>query len=438
MDVNLRPALLFFAFWLMSAQPALAELLSSKTEILCQGSTPLENLLIRRSADGEVEFMRVEKGPAGRVLESQRLTGEYVELIENDIVNVVSEENGQTILQMRILPEERKAKQQHAITQWRGRELRCKTSAAFRYDAQDLELAIMAAQNTVHQDPRYLAGLNAWRQFKTQQDQVCAPMYDATEKLLPQRARTSVLFLHGLAVNPFMMRTWVQYFADRDMNVIAPRFAGHSTMDSSLMDKATYKDWLKQARESLRIARSLGDQVLVVGFSLGGLLATRLALESPELVDGLVLISPALALTRGASMMARMGSWFNLGLSDGAVSMSRPDCGQVRVSGKAGTEILKLQQQTMKTYQLSSLPDRTIVVLSAADEVVDTISIESTFRNLQKTRLQGLKVLRADAYDHDAFREAEGFEPRPDMASEMTASEVDQQTQLSAWLQAWQ
>jgi carboxylesterase len=68
------------------------------------------------------------------------------------------------------------------------------------------------------------------------------------------------------------------------------RLAGHGTEPEELSD-LTWRDWLHSAEEGLDRLSAGGRQVVVVGFSMGGLLGVQLCAARPEQVSGLVTIS---------------------------------------------------------------------------------------------------------------------------------------------------
>lgn len=123
------------------------------------------------------------------------------------------------------------------------------------------------------------------------------------EKHLPviavrgHRTDTVVVLLHGLFESPFYVKGLRRNFEARGYNVVAPLLAKHWAIPQSDLNKADYREWIEQAVSTALLARSLGKKVLVAGHSTGGLLAVYLAINHPELVDGLMLWSPALALS---------------------------------------------------------------------------------------------------------------------------------------------
>jgi alpha-beta hydrolase superfamily lysophospholipase len=111
----------------------------------------------------------------------------------------------------------------------------------------------------------------------------------------PDRRRTafSIVYVHGFAAT----RREVAPLADLvartlGANLYYARLRGHGRSGQA-MAQVTLQDWLDDMRESMAIGRLIGDQVILVGTSTGGTLATWVSMQdhtpSPA---ALVLLSP--------------------------------------------------------------------------------------------------------------------------------------------------
>ncbi|HET6283238.1 MAG TPA: alpha/beta fold hydrolase [Polyangia bacterium] len=109
----------------------------------------------------------------------------------------------------------------------------------------------------------------------------------------------AVLCLHGVTGTPYEVRPVAEALGRAGCRVEAPLLAGHG---GTLRDLAVtrWPDWLRTADEHLHAlaAGSGGKPVAIVGFSMGGLLALRLARLYPALVSALVIIAAPLRLRR--------------------------------------------------------------------------------------------------------------------------------------------
>jgi len=105
----------------------------------------------------------------------------------------------------------------------------------------------------------------------------------------------AALFLHGLTGSPFEVR----YLADRlhieyGLRCLGPLLPGHESAEA--LARVPWRDWLECARAELARLRG-ARRILVVGCSMGALLACALARESGSGIERLVLLAPALRLT---------------------------------------------------------------------------------------------------------------------------------------------
>ena len=119
------------------------------------------------------------------------------------------------------------------------------------------------------------------------------PELDRTAFTLgPADAATACLLIHGFSGSPPEMRPLGEYLAARGIRVEGVRLAGHGTEPEALSD-LTWLDWLRSAREGLDRARHgrRRENVMIVGFSMGGLLGLHLCAEHSNWIGGLVTIS---------------------------------------------------------------------------------------------------------------------------------------------------
>ena len=106
----------------------------------------------------------------------------------------------------------------------------------------------------------------------------------------PPDAPVACLLIHGFTGSPPEMRWLGTYLAERGVHVNGIRLAGHGTRPEEL-NYLTWRDWLRSASEGLERLKRNGRKVVVIGFSMGGLLGMQLCATQPEQVAGLVAIS---------------------------------------------------------------------------------------------------------------------------------------------------
>jgi carboxylesterase len=117
------------------------------------------------------------------------------------------------------------------------------------------------------------------------------------ERLIPGEGTIGCLLVHGLTGTPAEMMPVATMLQGRKPLWIV-RIAGHATTVADLAE-TSWLDWYASAATGLRALAAVTPRVVVVGLSMGALLAVHLAIEHPEHVAGVALLSPAVALRRG-------------------------------------------------------------------------------------------------------------------------------------------
>jgi carboxylesterase len=106
----------------------------------------------------------------------------------------------------------------------------------------------------------------------------------------------AVLLIHGFTSGPFAFEYLVPRLREAGLHFSAPTLRGHGLDSWKKLEGFTWRNWLEDARTALdTLALEHGPAVLI-GHSMGGLLALNLASESPQRVTGLILAGAALHL----------------------------------------------------------------------------------------------------------------------------------------------
>ena len=124
------------------------------------------------------------------------------------------------------------------------------------------------------------------------------PLLTNAEPLNLPGGSPAVLVLHGFTGQPHSVKTWAQFLHDEaGLAVSVPRLPGHGTTWQE-MNKTVWQDWYAEVLRALRQLRQDHRTVFVMGLSMGGALALRLAEEHGDEIAGLVLVNPAVFTTR--------------------------------------------------------------------------------------------------------------------------------------------
>lgn len=102
--------------------------------------------------------------------------------------------------------------------------------------------------------------------------------------------KTGVLLIHGFTGGPYEVRPFVKFLQEKtDWKLVVPTLPGHGVKLE--LGKASAASWLMEAETAFRKLQKEVDRVVVIGFSMGGLIALYLSLRYH--VDKLVLLSAA-------------------------------------------------------------------------------------------------------------------------------------------------
>src|SRR5689334_14795689 len=120
---------------------------------------------------------------------------------------------------------------------------------------------------------------------------------------LSNRARTAVLLIHGAGDTPQTLRYLGDALFARGFDVEAPLLPGHARALRAFR-QTNADDWIAAVRASYAELKRTHEAVSVIGLSMGGALAVRLAAENPE-IPALCLLAPYLALREAFDRAAR-------------------------------------------------------------------------------------------------------------------------------------
>jgi carboxylesterase len=108
--------------------------------------------------------------------------------------------------------------------------------------------------------------------------------------------RVGALLCHGFTGNPASLRPWGKALAGAGLSVTIPRLPGHGTTWQE-MNHTRWQDWYAEVRRAFDDLLTRCDEVFVMGLSMGGTLALRLAEDRAGDVAGLVLVNPSVMTT---------------------------------------------------------------------------------------------------------------------------------------------
>lgn len=126
-----------------------------------------------------------------------------------------------------------------------------------------------------------------------------------------------MLCLHGFTGTPFEIQPVTDALGRRGYSVDAPLLAGHG-VDLAALEMTGWPDWLRSAEQAFdALATRTVGRIAVVGFSMGGLLALRLATSRGSRIAALAILAAPLRLrpsqVRGIQMLGRIPRMLRFG-----------------------------------------------------------------------------------------------------------------------------
>lgn len=190
--------------------------------------------------------------------------------------------------------------------------------------------------------------------------------------------RGKFLLFHGLNDSPFIWRDMADALTERGFDVRAILLPGHgSTPEAQL--SMSYRRWINAAREHMRLYRESDTPFYLGGFSLGGVLATLLASEADDPIDGLLLFSPAYQsqrddLLRWAGVYSKFKPWVFGGMirEDNPVKYNS-------IPINATSQYYKTTHRLKRHWPRKPLSVPTLAVASANDSIVDVNYMMKSF-----------------------------------------------------------
>ncbi|MEV7968598.1 alpha/beta fold hydrolase [Sphaerisporangium sp. NPDC088356] len=119
------------------------------------------------------------------------------------------------------------------------------------------------------------------------------PLMPGSEPYQHEGGQVGVLLCHGFTGTPQSLRPWGQYLAAAGLTVSLPRLPGHGTTWQE-MNRTRWEDWFAELERAFESLRSRCAEVFVMGLSLGGCMAFRLAEVHGSSVRGLVVVNPSI------------------------------------------------------------------------------------------------------------------------------------------------
>ena len=217
---------------------------------------------------------------------------------------------------------------------------------------------------------------------------------------LVREGAPAVLLLHGGGDTPQSLRYLAEHLHGRGYSVHVPLLPGHAR---SLRDfaRVTADAWLADAESVYGALRKQHDWVGIVGISMGGAIAVRLAARHPEL-PALALLAPYVAMPKRIEMLTMLsplwGAVIPYVYSSDPRSIRDPDEAARNLGyGAITAPALRALRETVRGA-IASLPavvTPTLVVQSRQDNRIAVVDAEREFSRLGSKDKQFVWIERA-------------------------------------------
>ena len=231
------------------------------------------------------------------------------------------------------------------------------------------------------------------------------PLMPGAEPFQHEGGRTGALLVHGFTGSPQSLRPWAQHLADAGLTVALPRLPGHGTTVAEA-NLTHWEDWYAEIERHLALLRERCDDVFVMGLSMGGTLAIRLAEEHGAEIAGLVLVNPSLLTKRPDRFLLPVLRWVKPTWPGIASDIKKPGVTELaydQLPVKAAYQLSRLW--TVTRLHLSDVTQPLLVLRSTEDHVVEPDSARMLLAKVSSTDVH--EVLLEDSYhvatlDNDA------------------------------------
>ena len=197
------------------------------------------------------------------------------------------------------------------------------------------------------------------------------PLMPGAEPFRHDGGPIGAVLCHGFTGTPQGVRPWGQHLADAGLTVRVPRLPGHGTTVQEA-NLTTWHDWYAEVERNLVELSGRCEQVFVMGLSMGGTLAIRLAEEHGDEISGLVLVNPSLLTKRPdrfllPALRLVVPSW--TGIASDIKKPGEVELAYDRIPMKAAYSLSKLWITTRA--DLGKVTQPILIYRSADDHVVE-------------------------------------------------------------------
>lgn len=193
-----------------------------------------------------------------------------------------------------------------------------------------------------------------------------------------------VLMFHGLTASPYQVRELGDFLYSKGISNFGFCIAGHGTKKEDLI-KTTRKDWLDSARNAYQEFNKVYEKTIVLGFSMGGLLALHLGKEYRP--SGVIIAATPYNLNVKGNLLTVLG--FHKKHPDDTISYPGP------IPLKTKYEIIRFVTETQSV--ISGIENPILIIQGTGDRRVSKKSPYQIYDKV-KSRHKELMVLPGEQH----------------------------------------
>jgi carboxylesterase len=202
------------------------------------------------------------------------------------------------------------------------------------------------------------------------------PLMPGAEPFFHPGGSTGVLLCHGFTGTPASLRPWADYLAAAGLSVSLPRLPGHGTTWQD-MNHTRWEDWYAEVDRAYEELRGHASEIFIMGLSMGGCLALRMAELRGDGVTGLVLVNPSVTADTKLFLLAPVLKLVVPSLKGIGSDIKKEGAHEPsydRVPTRAAATLPQLWKLTQ--HQLGEVTQPVLVYLSTVDHVVGPASMK--------------------------------------------------------------
>jgi len=193
-----------------------------------------------------------------------------------------------------------------------------------------------------------------------------------------------VLMFHGLTATPYQVKELGDFLYSQGISNFGACIAGHSTKKEDL-EKTTRKDWLESGRTAYQEFKKVHPRTIVLGFSMGGLIALNLSKEYKP--NGTITVAAPYELNKKGNLLAMLG--FHKKHPDDRISYKGP------IPLRTKYEIIRFVKDTHKA--IKEIENPLLIVQGTADR---RVSKKSPYQIYDKVKSKHKELLVLPGEQH--------------------------------------